>query len=116
MDEWKKIYSALEAASIAVYPPAGKVGICTEPYCVVRRISSALTSPGQGWARYRITMLVPMDCPGALGELYEQVRAAMEPLVERGVFELAAPLGAVITDDDFLALAGNCDYAAWFAQ
>lgn len=116
MNEWKKLFSALSEASIAVFPPAGSFGVCTEPYCVVRQISSALTASGQGWARYRIAMLVPIDSPEALDELYERVTEAMTPLVRRGAFELAAPLGAVMPDDDFLALTASCDYVAWFAQ
>lgn len=116
MNGWKKFFDALKAASVDVYTPGARYGLCTSPYCVINRIGSLLTGTNQGWARYRITMLVPIDSPAMLDELYERVRCALSPFEEDKTAELAAPLGAVLVDDEFSALVGYCDYAVWFAQ
>ncbi len=114
MNQTDAIIAALRSGGLDACYPAEREGVCTAPYCVVRRLSGSLTNRRSGYARYCVIVLVPSHLPGCLETTARRVIDALAPLVSDGSIALTQPGGAVVVDDRFRALTATIEYVSYF--
>lgn len=92
---WKKIARTLNANGIDVYPPATKVGECTEPYVVLKKDgSSQISSFSSEQHYYTFLIYVPKNEYTKLDEVKNRVKS----VVADNLFPLLMPTGQETPD------------------
>lgn len=78
---WGQIFTHLSTGGMQAYPPAQKVGECTEPYVVVKDDgASAYRNVSSTINYYTIMCYVPKETFSSLEPFVEQVKGIMKGL------------------------------------
>lgn len=104
MSNWKEIHRALSNAGIRTYLPAQKVGVCSEPYCVVQGLGTYEKQGRQrGHSIYKIHVFVPVGEYMKLDGFLCDISSALRPLCAGGKLRAIGGESTRLVDDLYKA-------------